>query len=202
MMCERGIFWFAYLSLGIQIMKTKPAIFLDRDGVLTEERGFLHNADEMVVYDYSGSCVEKLHRSGFLAIVITNQSGVARGYFTEDELEKMNIRLMEATRIDAVCYCPHHPDGKIERYRKVCDCRKPKTGLIDKACKEHEIDLSHSFFIGDRECDIRTGQNAGIKTILVRTGYGLDEEKRDLHPDFIVDDLRDAVEIITGDEEI
>ncbi len=180
----------------------RSAVFLDRDGVITEEKGFLNNADEMVVYEFSQECVKKLHNAGYLAIVITNQSGVARGYFTEDELKKMNKRLMEVVGIDAVYYCPHHPAGKIEKYRKVCLCRKPETGLIDMACKDFEIELSHSFFIGDRECDIKTGQNAGIKTILVRTGYGIEEEKNDLHPDFVVDDLRDAVEIITGEESI
>ena len=180
----------------------RPAVFLDRDGVLTEEKSFLHNADEMVVCDYSRECVDKLHEAGFLAIVITNQSGVARGYFTEDELRKMNTRLMKATGVDAVYYCPHHPDGKIEKYRKVCSCRKPEIGLIDSACKDFEIDLSHSYFIGDRECDIRTGQNAGIKTLLVRTGYGLEEEKTGLHADYIADDLSDAVGIIIGDENI
>ena len=180
----------------------KPAVFLDRDGVLTEEKGFLHNADEMVVCGFAKDCIEKLHKAGYLAIVITNQSGVARGYFTEDELRKMNTRLMEATGVDAVYYCPHHPDGKIEQYRKVCSCRKPETGLIDRACKDFEIDLSRSFFIGDRECDIKTGQNAGIKTILVRTGYGLEEEKKDLYSDYIADDLRDAVNKIIGDENI
>ena len=181
----------------------KPAVFLDRDGVLTEENGFLYNADEMSVYGFSKDCIDKIHDAGFFAIVITNQSGVARGYFTEDELRKMSTRLMETTGVDAVYYCPHHPDGKIEKYRKVCSCRKPEIGLIENACKDFEIDLSRSFFIGDRECDIKTGQNAGIKTILVRTGYGLEEEKKDLHEDYIADDLRDAVEIIlTGDEDI
>ena len=176
----------------------KPAVFFDRDGVLTEERGYLKSADEMVVYDYSRECVNKIHNAGYLAIVITNQSGVARGYFTEDELAKMNARLIDETGVDAVYYCPHHPDGKIEKFRKTCSCRKPAVGLIVKACKDFDIDLLHSFFIGDRECDIRTGQNAGIMTILVRTGYGVEEEKKGLQEDFVVDDLKSAVEIILG----
>ncbi len=176
----------------------KPAVFLDRDGVLTEEKGFLHSADEMETYDFGWCCVEKLHEAGYLAIVITNQSGVARGYFNEDDLEKMNTRLIKETGVDAVYYCPHHPEGKIAKYKKVCACRKPETSLIDIACKNFEIDLSRSYFVGDRECDIKTGQNAGIKTILVRTGYGLEEEKKELHTDFIADNLISAVDIILG----
>ena len=174
----------------------KPAVFLDRDGVLTEECGYLRSADEMAVYDYSRECVDRLHNAGYLAIVITNQSGVARGYFTEDELDKMNTQLIKETGVDAVYYCPHHSDGMIKKYRKVCFCRKPEIGLIDRACKDYDIDLLHSFFIGDRECDIKTGQKAGIKTFLVRTGYGSDEEKKNLNADFVVDDLRIAVKLI------
>ena len=174
----------------------RPAVFLDRDGVLTKEKGFLHKADDMEIYGYSCECIEKVHVAGYLAIVITNQSGVARGYFTEDELTKMNTRLIEVTGVDAVYYCPHHTAGKIDKYRKECSCRKPGTGLIDKACKDFDIDLTHSFFIGDRECDIKTGQNAGINTILVRTGYGTEEEKKGLNPDYITDNLKSAVDII------
>ena len=174
----------------------KQAAFLDRDGVLTEERGYLRSADEMAVYDYSRECVDRLHNAGYLAIVITNQSGVARGYYTEDELDKMNTQLIKETGVDVVYYCPHHSDGMIKKYRKVCSCRKPEIGLIDRACKNYDIDLLHSFFIGDRECDIKTGQKAGIKTFLVRTGYGSDEEKKDLNADFVVDDLRIAVKLI------
>ena len=176
---------------------------MDRDGVITEERGYLKNADEMIVYDYSRECVQILHNLGYLVIVITNQSGVARGFFSEDELKMMNMRLINDTAVDAVYYCPHHPDGKIKKYRKSCDCRKPNIGLIEIACKEYDIDLTRSYFIGDRECDIKTGWNAGIKTILVRTGYGSEEEKKGLHSDYVVNDLRDAVNICmninTGD---
>ena len=113
----------------------------------------------------------------------------------------MNLRLVDETGVDAVYYCPHHPDGKIEKYRRTCSCRKPEVSLIDRACKDFAIDLSHSFFIGDRECDIKTGQNAGIVTILVRTGYGAEEEKKGLQEDFVVDDLKSAVEIVLGGRE-
>ncbi len=174
----------------------RPAIFLDRDGVLTEERGYLHSADEMVVCNYSRECVRKLHDAQYLTIVITNQSGVARGYFSENELKKMNERLIKEIGVDAVYYCPHHPDGIVEKYKKNCLCRKPSTGLIIKACNDFDIDLSKSYFVGDRECDIRTGQNVGIKTILVRTGYGLEDENKDLHPNYIAENLCDAVEIL------
>ncbi|MCR5748093.1 MAG: HAD family hydrolase [Lachnospiraceae bacterium] len=173
----------------------KPAVFLDRDGVLTVEKGYLRSADDMVIYDYARDCIKRLQDAGFLTIVITNQSGVARGYFSEDELIDMNDRLIRETKVDDIYYCPHHPEGKIEAYRKVCSCRKPGTGMVDKACADHSIDLSCSYLIGDRGSDILTGQNAGIKTILVRSGYGSSEEKK-LHPDHVCDDLRDAVNVI------
>lgn len=173
----------------------QKAVFLDRDGVLTIEKGFLHSAEEMALYEYGRECVVKLHEAGYLVFVITNQSGVSRGYFTEDELNKMNARLIDESGVDAVYYCPHHVDGIVKKYAVPCDCRKPNTGLIEKASKDYCIDLKGSYFIGDRECDIQTGKNAGIKTILVRTGYGAEEEKRNIHPDYVVDDLKAATDI-------
>ena len=170
-------------------------VFLDRDGVITEERSYVKNADEMRIYPYSKNCIEKIHEAGFLAIVITNQSGIARGYFTEDDLRLMNDRLRQETGVDDIFYCPHYSNGIIEKYSIDCDCRKPKVGMIEKACSKYAIELKNSYLIGDRESDINAGKNAGIKTILVRTGYGRHDEMKDIYPDYICDDLRDAVDI-------
>ncbi len=171
----------------------KPAVFLDRDGVLNEERSYIFDAKDLVIYNYAWDCVEKLHKAGYLAIVISNQSGVARGYFTEEDVRAINDIVLNETAVDDIFYCPHYAGGSVPEYSIDCECRKPKTGLIDRACQKYDIDLSRSFMIGDRESDIQTGTNAGLTTILVRTGYGAEEEKKGLKPDYICNDLRDAV---------
>ncbi len=171
----------------------RPAVFLDRDGVIIKEIGYISSSEEMKIYNFSKECVENLRKHGYLSIVITNQSGIARGFFSEDDLIKMNQRLMEETGVDDVFYCPHYKQGIVPKYSIECNCRKPGVGMIEKACTKYDIDLKQSFFIGDRESDIKAGKNAGIKTILVRSGYGKKEEKKDINPDHICDDLRDAV---------
>lgn len=183
----------------VDIMKEKllmmvKAVFLDRDGVLTEERNYVKTADEMRIYEYSKSCINKLHDFGFLAIVITNQSGIARGYFTEDDLKLMNRKLQLETGVDDIFYCPHYSKGIVKKYSVECNCRKPKTGMIERACSEYDINANSSFLVGDRKSDISAGKNMGMKTILVRTGYGRSNGE-ECHPDYICNDLRDAVEI-------
>lgn len=182
-------------------MLKKPAVFLDRDGCVTVEKSYVKTAEDMEIYEFSKDCVEKLHKLGFLAIVITNQSGVGRGYFTEDELQRMNERLLNETGVDAIYYCPHwyNGDSTLPQYNVDCECRKPKTGMIDKARKEFaqkgiEIDMENSYFVGDRATDLLTGKNAGVKAILVRTGYGLGELERPVTPDAVYDDLKAFVE--------
>ncbi len=179
----------------------KGAVFLDRDGVIVEEYGYVKAIDDMPIYPFTQNSIKKIHDAGMLAIVITNQSGVARGIFSEDKLKEKNRLLEEETCVDAVYYCPHHPEGIIKKYQKKCDCRKPEIGLIRNACSDFDIELTKSFFIGDRETDIQTGKNAGIKTILVRTGYGAQEEKKDIHPDYICDSLIEAVDLILKEME-
>lgn len=173
----------------------KGAVFLDRDGVLIKEYGYIKEVNELPFFSYTQDCVKRIHEAGMLAIVITNQSGVARGLFSEEELIKANRILIDRLSVDEVYYCPHHPEGKIKKYSIVCNCRKPKTGLIEQACFDFNIDLNKSFFIGDRESDIQTGVNAGVKTILVRTGYGAKEKMKNVIPDYICNDLNEAVDI-------
>lgn len=152
-------------------MNKKPAVFLDRDGVLSVEKGYVTKLGGLEVFPFAVSAVKNIHEAGFYAFVITNQSAVARGMLNVLELEKMNQYLIEKTGVDQVYYCPHYPGGVIKGYSFCCGCRKPKTGMVQKACQEYGIDLGESYFVGDRESDIMTGKAAGIKTVLVETGY-------------------------------
>lgn len=177
----------------MQIEK-RPAIFLDRDGVLNEEKSYICSIDDLAIFPYAEDCVKKIKDNGYYAIVITNQSGVARGFFTEEQLVKMNQYLKQRTGVDAVYYCPHHPEGIVSQYRKSCDCRKPQTGLLEQACRDYNIDMEHSYLIGDRAGDIITGQKIGIKTVLLESGYGLERLERQVSPDYVFKDLRDVVD--------
>ena len=152
-------------------MNKKPAVFLDRDGVLSVEKVYVTKLEDLEIFQLAGSADKNIHEAGFYAFVITNQSAVARGLLQVQELEKMNQYIIEKTGADQVYYCPHYPDGVIKEYSFCCGCRKPKTGMVQKACHEYGIDLGKSYFIGDRESDIMTGKAAGIKTVLVETGY-------------------------------
>ncbi|MCM1251251.1 MAG: HAD family hydrolase [Clostridium sp.] len=177
-------------------VKRKPAVFLDRDGVLTEEKGYVCSVEELQIFSYAKECVRQIKEKGYYAIVITNQSGVARGLFTENALLEMNRYLHEITAVDAVYYCPHYIKGKIERYAIDCNCRKPKAGMIEKANREFNIDMAHSLFVGDRASDIITGQNVGITTVLLESGYGTAYLESDVTPDYIFHDLRDIIQIL------
>ena len=176
--------------------KKKPAVFLDRDGVLSEEKSYVCALQDLTVFPYTKECVEKIKEKGYLAIVITNQSGVARGLFWEKVLQEMNSYLIKEIGVDAVYYCPHHPQGKIEKYRKECNCRKPRTGMIEQACKDFSIDMERSYIVGDRASDILLGQNAGITTVLVESGYGTERLEQEVTPDYIKKDLREVIALL------
>ncbi len=168
---------------------SRPAVFLDRDGVLCEERGYLHSGDKLQIFPYAAEAVRRLHEAGYLAIVITNQSGVARGYLTEAELQVMNRELMNVTGVDAVYYCPH--------LGELCNCRKPKTGMVEQACRDCDIDLPRSWFVGDRASDIQTGINARLRTALLESGYGIAQLEFDVKPDVVFEDLREFAVFLT-----
>lgn len=174
----------------------KPAVFLDRDGVLTEEKGYIDSVDRLCIFPYAAECVRKMQEKGYYVIVVTNQSGVARGFFEESELQKMNACLIRQTKVNAVYYCPHHPAGTVEKYKMECDCRKPQTGMFRAACREFAIDLPGSYMVGDRAGDILAGQNMGIRTVLLESGYGSKRLEADVKPDYIFEDLRGVVEIV------
>ena len=174
---------------------TKPAIFFDRDGVLTVEESYVCDARQLKIFPYAKDCVDKIHRKGYYAIVITNQSGIARGLFSEEELQKMNRILMRETGVDAVYYCPHHPEGIVKKYAIKCNCRKPRTGLLAEACRDFRIDLADSLMVGDRAGDLLTGKRMGIKTVLLESGYGSRRLEQNVEPDYKFEDLREFTEI-------
>ena len=180
---------------------TLPAVFLDRDGTLIEEVGYLDRVDRVALYPWSIDAVRALNRAGLRVVMVSNQSGVARGFFSEAVVEEVHRHiadLLEAggARIDAYYYCPHHPDGKVTRYAQACDCRKPARGLVDRAVREFQIDPARSFVVGDRWLDIALARAVSAKGVLVRTGYGVTEESRppeNLTADAIADNLIEAV---------
>jgi len=186
----------------------RPAIFMDRDGTISEEVGYVNHIDRLRLLPRSARAIRLINNSPYAAVVVTNQSGVARGMFPESLVEEANERLSallarEGARLDGVYYCPHHPEHGASPYRARCDCRKPGTGMIEQAARELQLDLSPSYLIGDKIVDVACARAAGMKGVLVRTGYGAGEilYRRDqwsCEPCFIADDLLDAVERILG----
>ena len=163
-----------------RLLQKQPAIFLDRDGVINEERSFIKTPEELVMHSFSGPAIQQLNAAGFLVIVVTNQSGIARGYYTESILATIHNKMKDILAkdhayCDAIYYCPHHPNATVtdKTYIQVCDCRKPKPGMIEQACNDFSIDLSNSFLVGDSERDIQCGKAAGVYTIGVNTGNGV-----------------------------
>jgi D-glycero-D-manno-heptose 1,7-bisphosphate phosphatase len=177
-----------------------PALFLDRDGTLIEEVGYLDRPERVELYPWSTDAIRALNRAGVRVVMVTNQSGVARGFFSEALVQAVHAHIAErlaagGAHIDAYYYCPHHPDGKIAEYARVCECRKPGRALVDRAQRELGIDPAASFTVGDRWLDIALARAIAAKGILVRTGYGLTEETRPpggLRADAVVDNLAGA----------
>jgi D-glycero-D-manno-heptose 1,7-bisphosphate phosphatase len=176
------------------------AVFLDRDGVIIKEPPhYAHRLDQLDLISRCAEAIRLLNENGFTVIIASNQAGVARGYYREEDTLLFNQALKEkiakkGAHIDAIYYCPHHPEATIERYRVDCNCRKPKPGMLARAEKELNVDLKQSFIIGDKLSDIQTGKGAGCKTIMVRTGHGADELKSSqFECNYIADDLYDAV---------
>jgi D-glycero-D-manno-heptose 1,7-bisphosphate phosphatase len=177
------------------------AVFLDRDGTMIEEAGYLSSLDRLSFFPWTVDAVRALNRAGLKVAVITNQSGVARGVFAERFVEDVH-RAMSArleaggARVDGYYYCPHHPDGRVAAYARACDCRKPGRGMIDRAARELGIDPALSFCIGDKWTDIELARAVGARGVLVWTGVGAvasAQPRPDLAADAVVDNLAAAV---------
>ena len=173
----------------------KPAVFLDRDGTLIEEVNFLSRIEDLRLFPFTSDAVKLLKDNGFLVIVVTNQSGIARGIYDEAAMhlihEQIQVELDGA--IDAFYFCPHLPKAK-------CDCRKPGLGMINLALTDFAIDMSSSWMVGDKKIDVETGKNAKIRSALVLTGYGKKHKPSLKHfPDFISDNLGDAATRIVAE---
>jgi D-glycero-D-manno-heptose 1,7-bisphosphate phosphatase len=190
----------------------KAAVFIDRDGTINEQMGYINHISRFKIIPGVPEAIRLLNDFGFLAIVVSNQSGVARGYYPFDLVVEIHALLKKRLQeeadavVDAVLFCPHYPQGVVPEFSMDCECRKPKTGLIDQACLAFDIDLSRSFMVGDMCSDMEFAHRAGIKGVMVKTGYGLGEIKYVLprveaKPIRIADDLHDAVQwIIHGQE--
>jgi D-glycero-D-manno-heptose 1,7-bisphosphate phosphatase len=186
------------------------AVFLDRDGTLNEEVGYVNHLERFILLPRVGEAIRLLNQHKIKAVVITNQSGVARGYFPESLILRVHQKMIELLKkegahLDGIYYCPHHPDVGVPPYRTKCRCRKPGTGLVEKAVKDLDIDCLRSYAIGDRGADIGFAHQFGAKGILVLTGYGKGEweyfggqwrEK----PDHVASDLYEAVQWILRQE--
>ena len=180
-------------------MNLQPALFLDRDGTLIEERGYLDRLELLSIFPWTGDAIRLANRAGFAVVVITNQSAIARGIIDEPFLrhvhETIDARLRPAA-IDGYYYCPHHPQATVEQFRCACRCRKPGPGLVEQACREMGLDPARSFMVGDRWLDVACGRAAGVRTVLVRTGHGAHEERHapaNAHADAILNNLMEAV---------
>ena len=176
--------------------RKQKTIFIDRDGTLIEEVNFLSRLEDLRFFDYTNEAVRLLKENGFLVVVVTNQSGVGRGIFTESAIHEIHEKIQTdlTEKIDAFYFCPHLPtDG--------CICRKPNVGMIEAAQRDFTIDLENSWMIGDKAIDVETGFNAGINTAMVLTGYGRkDIEKLSKKPDIVAKTLLEAVEEILNFE--
>ena len=180
----------------------RPAIFLDRDGTIIAERGYLERLEHLEIFPWTGDALRLLKRAGFATVVITNQSAIARGLIDEAFLNQLHQTIdtrlgSSGGGIDRYYYCPHFPDAKVERYRQVCDCRKPAPGMIQQACREMDLDPARSVVVGDRWLDVECGRAAGTRALLVRSGHGSSEA--DIAPpegvraDAILNNLMEAV---------
>ena len=179
-------------------------MFIDRDGTLTEEVGYVNHPQRLRLLPRSAEAIRRLNAAGVPAVVVTNQAGIARGYFTEDVLHavtgELRAQLAQAgARLDGVYVCTHHPKEGEPPYRAACECRKPKPGLLLKAAEELDLDLARSVMVGDKASDLEVAPRVGARGVLVLTGYGLGEweyrrESFPVVPDHVASDLLDAVE--------
>lgn len=183
---------------------SRAGVLLDRDGTVSCEKGYINHVDRFSLYSNSAKAIRLLNEADIPVVLITNQAGVARGYFpfelVDQVHQKLDRLLLEQgnARLDGIYYCPHHKDGTVEPYNVRCNCRKPATGLVDRATADHDLDLASSFMVGDKISDVELAKNIGATGILVKTGYGRGELEYfskgwTVDPDYVAEDLYDAV---------
>jgi len=182
----------------------KRAVFLDRDGTINKEVGYLDDPERFELLPGVGKAIARLNRAGLPVVVVSNQSGVARGYFSIDILTAMDWKMAdllarEGAFLEGVYYCPHHPEAELVEYRRECKCRKPKPGLIQMASDDLDLSPADSFVIGDRLADVQAGQALGARSILVLSGYGRAELRKleasgETRPGHVARDLAAAVD--------
>lgn len=173
-------------------MSSKPAIFSDRDGTLVKEVNYLSHPDDVQIDESTRDAVLKLKKAGFLLIVVTNQSGIGRGIYQIEDMQKVHEQIQRELNyaVDSFYFCPHVPNFG-------CECRKPGLGMINNAREDFDIDMSRSWFIGDKVLDIETGESAGISTAMVATGYGLEDKvKLKQPPTIFCENFAEAVSFI------
>jgi mannose-1-phosphate guanylyltransferase / phosphomannomutase len=181
-------------------MLTK-AVFLDRDGTINIEVEYLRHVKQLRMLSGVAGAIKELNMLGFLVVVLTNQAVIARGWLSEKGLDEIHAVMIKrlgryGAKIDAIYYCPHHPNADLKKYKMECRCRKPNVGMIIDAVKKYKIDRKKSFMIGDTTRDILAGKKARLRTILVKTGYAGEDGKHEINPDFVAKDLRGAVKVI------
>ena len=181
-------------------LKQSPAVFLDRDGTINEEVLYLHEPEKFKLLPNVLEGIKKFREMGYKIVIVTNQPGIGMGYFTEEDFYRVNREMLKqfsksGILVDKIYFCPH---SKAEN----CPCRKPNTALIQRAKEELNLDLNHSFIIGDKTSDIETGKRAGIKTILVKTGFKGKDGEYPVEPDFVADDLLHAAQIVLSLEQV
>jgi len=194
------------INLGECMVRKVKALFLDRDGTINRDIGtYVTTREQFRLIDRAGEAIAIARKAGFEIVIITNQAGIARGIVTPGQVEAIHEYLNELlavsdTSFDRIYYCPFHPDYPHPEYDRFALCRKPETGMVDRAVADYlsagiEIDKSHSFFIGDKTVDVECGRRAGLRSVLVRTGHGEEElcRKRQIVPEFIADDLFQAI---------
>jgi D-glycero-D-manno-heptose 1,7-bisphosphate phosphatase len=179
----------------------RPAVFLDRDGTLSEERGFIDRLELIEIFPWTSDAIRLLNRAGFAVVVVTNQSAIGRGIIDLPFLQTVHDTFdrhlaRSGARVDRYYYCPHHPDAPLPEFRVTCRCRKPGPGMIERATTEMGLDLSRSFMVGDRPIDVASGHAAGVRSVLVRSGHsarGGEAPPGLREPDAILNNLMEAV---------
>ncbi|MEB3330013.1 MAG: HAD family hydrolase [Candidatus Sericytochromatia bacterium] len=178
-----------------------PAVFLDRDGTINVEAGYIRDLDRLVLMPGAAEAIRRLSEAGFKVILATNQSGPARGYYPEAWVQALHDRLSallaaDGARLDDVYYCPHLPEGSVPAYAVACGCRKPEPGMLVAAAERHALDLTRSFMVGDKATDVEVGHRAGCRSVLLRSGFGTDvlagRYQWPCAPDFVADTIVEA----------